>query len=114
MLAPVVHGELQDLVCVILCSGRQSTPSLIFYHAPYILLTGPTTISPTIPLTLTIPSTMSTTANTNMPLDEAYVMNGFHTFLANALAQAKAERLLDEDTLASAEADLMVAGKQRS
>lgn len=45
------------------------------------------------------------------PLDEEYVMNGFHAFLAHALAQAKAERLLDEDTLASAEADIMVAGK---
>lgn len=37
-------------------------------------------------------------------------MNAFHKFLKLALAQAKAERLLDEDTLASAEADIMVAG----
>lgn len=53
-------------------------------------------------------------ANSEAPLDEQHVMNGFHAFLANALAQAKAERLLDADTLASAEADLMVAGKQIS
>lgn len=37
-------------------------------------------------------------------------MNAFHKFLTLALAQAKAERLLDEETLASAEADIMVAG----
>ncbi|KAG8905946.1 hypothetical protein FRB99_007951 [Tulasnella sp. 403] len=46
----------------------------------------------------------------NTILDEQTVMDGFHAFLINALAQAKAERLLDEETLASAEADLMVAG----
>lgn len=44
-------------------------------------------------------------------IDEETTMNTFHSFLTLALAQAKAERLLDEETLASAEADLMVAGK---
>ncbi|EJD45986.1 hypothetical protein AURDEDRAFT_87515 [Auricularia subglabra TFB-10046 SS5] len=34
------------------------------------------------------------------------VIDGFHVFLTSALAQAKGERLLDEDTLASAEADI--------
>ncbi|KAF9510286.1 hypothetical protein BS47DRAFT_1348209 [Hydnum rufescens UP504] len=43
-------------------------------------------------------------------LSEAQVADAFHTFLQKALAQAKAERLLDESTLASAEADIMVSG----
>lgn len=45
-------------------------------------------------------------------LTDEIAMNAFHKFLTLALAQAKAERLLDEDTLASAEADIMVAGGQ--
>ncbi|KAG8883367.1 hypothetical protein FRB98_003139 [Tulasnella sp. 332] len=53
---------------------------------------------------------MSAPSNFPTTLDEQHVMNGFHSFLANALAQAKAERLLEEEILASAEADLMVAG----
>lgn len=43
-------------------------------------------------------------------LTETQVVNAFHTYLKNALSQAKAERLLDDDTLASAEADIMIAG----
>ncbi|KAF8508090.1 hypothetical protein BU17DRAFT_77991 [Hysterangium stoloniferum] len=43
-------------------------------------------------------------------LTEEHVIEGFHKFLQTALAQAKAEKLLDADTLASAEADLMVSG----
>lgn len=43
-------------------------------------------------------------------LTEDQVIDGFHSFLSSALAQAKAERLLDADTLASAEADLMICG----
>ncbi|KIJ52347.1 hypothetical protein M422DRAFT_202405 [Sphaerobolus stellatus SS14] len=43
-------------------------------------------------------------------LSEQQVIDGFHTFLQTSLAQAKAERLLDTDTLASAEADLMISG----
>lgn len=31
-------------------------------------------------------------------------------YLKKALSQAKAERLLDDDTIASAEADIMIAG----
>lgn len=58
---------------------------------------------------------MSTANTMTTPsLNEQNVMNGFHNFLTNALAQAKAERLLDADTLASAEADLMVAGEPLS
>ena len=45
-------------------------------------------------------------------IDEQTAMDAFHKFLSIALAQAKAERLLDEETLASAEADLMVAGTE--
>ncbi|KDQ08726.1 hypothetical protein BOTBODRAFT_118235 [Botryobasidium botryosum FD-172 SS1] len=43
-------------------------------------------------------------------LSEQDVQDGFHAFLTNALAQAKVERLLDPETLASAEADLMICG----
>lgn len=37
-------------------------------------------------------------------------MEAFHNYLKSALAQARAERLLDNETLASAEADIMIAG----
>jgi len=64
------------------------------------------------------PPSPSTTmpVQTNMPqsLSEEQVINGFHVFLQTALAQAKAERLLDVDTLSSAEADLMISGARRS
>ncbi|KAF8313600.1 hypothetical protein DL93DRAFT_1148519 [Clavulina sp. PMI_390] len=43
-------------------------------------------------------------------LSEKQVVDAFHIFLKNALAQAKAERLLDDDTLSSAEADIMISG----
>ncbi|CAE6527031.1 unnamed protein product [Rhizoctonia solani] len=43
-------------------------------------------------------------------LNEEQVMNGFHAFLVSALRHAKVERLLDDDLLASAEADLMICG----
>lgn len=43
-------------------------------------------------------------------ISEQQVIDGFHLFLQSALAQAKAEKLLDAETLASAEADLMVSG----
>jgi len=35
------------------------------------------------------------------------VVEAFHGYLKGALAQARAEHLLDNDTLASAEADIM-------
>jgi hypothetical protein len=38
------------------------------------------------------------------------VINGFHQFLQNSLAQAKFEKIIDEETLASAEADVMICG----
>jgi hypothetical protein len=43
-------------------------------------------------------------------LSEAYIQDCFHSYLRSSLAQAKAERLLDVDVLASAEADLMITG----
>ncbi|KAG9123545.1 hypothetical protein FRC07_014780, partial [Ceratobasidium sp. 392] len=43
-------------------------------------------------------------------LTETEVINGFHAFLTSALKHAKAERLLTDDLLASAEADLMICG----
>ena len=64
------------------------------------------------------PSSSSATmpVPTNVPqlLSEEQVISGFHLFLQTALAQAKAERLLDVDTLSSAEADLMISGAPRS
>jgi hypothetical protein len=47
----------------------------------------------------------------NQQLNEEQVMNGFHAFLISALRHAKVERLLDDELLASAEADLMICGK---
>ncbi|KAF4615748.1 hypothetical protein D9613_012400 [Agrocybe pediades] len=41
-------------------------------------------------------------------LSEQYIQDAFHSYLKLSLAQAKAERLLDDDALASAEGDLMI------
>ena len=38
------------------------------------------------------------------------VIDGFHKFLQYSLAQAKVEGIIDEETLASAEADVMICG----
>jgi hypothetical protein len=38
------------------------------------------------------------------------VIDGFHLFLQNSLAQAKFENIIDEETLASAESDIMICG----
>ena len=43
-------------------------------------------------------------------LPEEFVQECFHSYLKSSLTHAKAEGLLDEDTLASAEADLMITG----
>jgi hypothetical protein len=43
-------------------------------------------------------------------LSEEYVQEAFHRYLKSSLTQAKAERLLDEDLLSSAEGDLMITG----
>ena len=43
-------------------------------------------------------------------LSEEYVQNCFHSYLKSALTQAKVERLLDNEVLASAESDLMITG----
>ncbi|GJJ12587.1 hypothetical protein Clacol_006830 [Clathrus columnatus] len=48
-------------------------------------------------------------SNSSTTLSEQQVIDGFHSFLQSALTQAKAEKLLDTETLASAEADLMVS-----
>ncbi|KAG8772776.1 hypothetical protein FRC15_002515, partial [Serendipita sp. 397] len=52
----------------------------------------------------------ATSAASASSLTEAIVIHGFHEFLVNALSQAKLEKLLDEDTLASAETDVMISG----
>ncbi|CAE6472438.1 unnamed protein product [Rhizoctonia solani] len=46
----------------------------------------------------------------NRQLSEEQVIKGFHAFLISALRHAKVERLLDDELLASAEADLMICG----
>ncbi|KAG8788096.1 hypothetical protein FRC19_007686, partial [Serendipita sp. 401] len=51
----------------------------------------------------------ATSAASASSLTEAIVIHGFHEFLVNALSQAKLEKLLDEDTLASAETDVMIS-----
>lgn len=51
------------------------------------------------------------TMTDNQVLTEEQVMNGFHAFLVSALRHAKVERLLTDELLASAEADLMICGK---
>jgi len=38
------------------------------------------------------------------------VQDSFHSYLKKSLAQAKAEKLIDVDLLASAEGDLMITG----
>lgn len=43
-------------------------------------------------------------------LSEVYIQDCFHSYLRSSLAQAKAERLLPVDVLASAESDLMITG----
>lgn len=51
-----------------------------------------------------------TATPTELLLSEEYVQNCFHSYLKSALTQAKVERLLDTETLSSAEADLMITG----
>jgi DICT domain-containing protein len=46
-------------------------------------------------------------------LDEEYVQNSFHTYLKSSLTQAKVEKLIEDQVLASAEADLMISGAQQ-
>ncbi|KAH7884264.1 hypothetical protein F5I97DRAFT_1888109 [Phlebopus sp. FC_14] len=41
---------------------------------------------------------------------EQYVQDSFHSYLKSSLTQAKVEKLLEPDVLASAEADLMITG----
>ncbi|KAG1835146.1 hypothetical protein EV424DRAFT_1468266 [Suillus variegatus] len=43
-------------------------------------------------------------------LDEEYVQNSFHTYLKSSLTQAKVEKLIEDQVLASAQADLMITG----
>lgn len=46
-------------------------------------------------------------------LDEEYVQNSFHTYLKSSLTQAKVEKLIEDQVLASAQADLMITGAQQ-
>jgi len=43
-------------------------------------------------------------------LSENLVQDSFHSYLKSSLAQAKVEKLIDVDLLASAEGDLMITG----
>jgi len=47
---------------------------------------------------------------TNSQLSEQLIQDSFHSYLKSSLTQAKAERLIDVDVLASAEGDLMITG----
>lgn len=49
-------------------------------------------------------------ARTSSLLNEQIIQDSFHSYLRSSLAQAKAERLLDEDILSSAQGDLMITG----
>ena len=51
---------------------------------------------------------------TDSQLSEVYIQDCFHSYLRSSLTQAKAEKLLDVDVLASAEGDLMITGAQPS
>uniref|UniRef100_A0A8H7Y1L1 Uncharacterized protein n=1 Tax=Psilocybe cubensis TaxID=181762 RepID=A0A8H7Y1L1_PSICU len=51
-----------------------------------------------------------TQQRTSSQLSEEYIQDSFHSYLKSSLSQAKAERLLDVDVLASAEGDLMITG----
>lgn len=44
-------------------------------------------------------------------LSEQNVQDSFHSYLRSSLAQAKLERLLEPEVLASAEAELMITGE---
>jgi hypothetical protein len=48
--------------------------------------------------------------STDSYLSENIVQDSFHSYLKKSLAQAKVEKLIDVDLLASAEGDLMVTG----
>ncbi|KAH7903680.1 hypothetical protein BJ138DRAFT_1131268 [Hygrophoropsis aurantiaca] len=49
-------------------------------------------------------------ASDSQHLSEEYIQDSFHSYLKSSLTQAKVEKLLDPDVLASAEADLMITG----
>jgi hypothetical protein len=48
--------------------------------------------------------------STDPYLSEKLVQDSFHSYLKKSLTQAKAEKLIDVDLLASAEGDLMITG----
>ena len=48
--------------------------------------------------------------STDSYLSEKLVQDSFHSYLKKSLTQAKAEKLIDVDLLASAEGDLMITG----
>ena len=53
---------------------------------------------------------MSHTEYPSSHLSEKYIQDSFHSYLKSSLTQARAERLLDVDVLASAAGDLMITG----
>lgn len=53
---------------------------------------------------------MTSNGSSSNALSEDYIQDAFHNYLKSSLRQAKAERLLDEDILSSAEGDLMITG----
>ena len=53
---------------------------------------------------------MSQLNDTSATLTVEQVIYGFHQFLQYSLSQAKFEKIIDEETLASAEADVMICG----
>ncbi|OBZ66153.1 hypothetical protein A0H81_13881 [Grifola frondosa] len=53
---------------------------------------------------------MTSANGSDATLSEEYVQECFHSYLKSSLTHAKAEGLLDTDTLSSAEADLMITG----
>ncbi|KIY69301.1 hypothetical protein CYLTODRAFT_489006 [Cylindrobasidium torrendii FP15055 ss-10] len=53
---------------------------------------------------------MTSNGSSSSALSEDYIQDAFHNYLKSSLRQAKAERLLDEDILSSAEGDLMITG----
>ncbi|KAF8972354.1 hypothetical protein BDZ97DRAFT_1752921 [Flammula alnicola] len=61
-------------------------------------------------LSIVFSMSRNSSGRTSSQLSEKYIQDSFHSYLKSSLTQAKAERLLDVDVLASAEGDLMVTG----
>ncbi|KAI0326449.1 hypothetical protein GY45DRAFT_1258972 [Cubamyces sp. BRFM 1775] len=57
-----------------------------------------------------MPAVVNAVDSSEPTLTEQFVQECFHSYLKSSLTHAKAEGLLDQDTLSSAEADLMITG----